>query len=83
MERRHQEPAVEIELGGFTLERLHAHLRRRADQKIGHAEAIFLLRARGYSHEACRHQLGLTVEQYRNAKRWLRDAVAAVTLNGD
>jgi hypothetical protein len=61
------------------LDQADRYLRRRADRKICDAEAIMLLRVRGYSHGEWRKQLGLSPDQYRRANRWLRDAVAAVT----
>jgi hypothetical protein len=63
------------------LHELHRYLHGRAERQVRNAETIVLLRSRGYSHAACRQQLGLTADEYRRAKRWLRDGIAAVTLS--
>lgn len=50
--------------------------RRHAARTREQAMRIAPLRLAGQSHEQARLQVGLTVEQYRRAKRWLNDAIA-------
>ena len=62
---------------------LHHYLRRRAEVKIRNVEALVILRCRGFTHEQARAMLKLSVADYRNVNRWMREGVAAVTLRRD
>lgn len=57
-------------------------LRRRARQKVTTAERICTLRILGLSHEQARERLGLPVEAYHRAKRWLLAAAAESEVGG-
>lgn len=58
------------------------HLRRRAARKMMRASRIATLRLAGLAHEDCRARMELTVQEYKRARRWLRDAVTESLMSG-
>lgn len=63
-------------LSGLTLEDIRRRLRQHALWKIDKAERAAVLMLAGENHAQIRAQLGLTVEQYRHVRRWLKDAMS-------
>lgn len=64
-------------LPGLTREEvrcIHLWCRRRATQKVQRALDMMPWWLRRTPHEEVRFQLGLTVEEYRSARRWLAQA---------
>jgi hypothetical protein len=58
------------------------HMRRRAARKMMRASRIATLRLAGLAHEDCRARMELTVQEYKRARRWLRDAVTESLMSG-
>jgi hypothetical protein len=71
-----QEVALE-DVEGLTLADIRRRLLEHGRWKIRMAESAAALMVKGYPHHRIRSELGLSAEQYRHVRRWLRMAMRA------
>jgi hypothetical protein len=69
-----QEAALE-DVEGLTLADIRRRLLEHGRWKVRMAESAAALMVKGYPHHRIRAELGLTGEQYRHVRRWLRMAM--------
>lgn len=74
--------AIEVQLRRRSDALVLLHMRRRAARKMMRASRIATLRLAGLAHEDCRARMELTVQEYKRARRWLREAVTESLMSG-
>lgn len=66
---------VPADMHAVTLSTLHRRLVQHARWQIETCERVAVLMMRGVPHRETREKLGVSVEEYRHVRRWLRVAV--------